>query len=608
MSIAAHLPVQSARFTQRVTLSLRPRGTLLPLSSILVGALLLTGCEQPQAPLRNRSRPTQRTAKSHLDKAVEFLKRFDEFEKQQAARQTTYHLNSWMDQQTPPGDWQADEMIRTLPRAIREGPAIAQLDRTQFQISDADQLREVAWLQSLAGWVPNRPDPSPLQDELARQAAQLESPAREQLMLAYRLFDWTVRNVHLDELLEYPADPVAVGSESSWRPAPMRLVPGPGYQLQPWQVLLYGHGDALGRARVFLLLARQHGIPVVMLAFPGLTSTPRPRPWMTAALIDQQLYLFDTQLGIPIPGPEDQLVATLENVLDDPELLSSMAVGNEFSYEIADRDKKRIQALIDASPAALALRTQMVEEQLTGENRLKLTVNASRLAKQLKACRGIDDVKLWTLPYEAAWYRDALEAAMEKDERVAAQYYLRYGVFETRATLVRGRYAHFRGQFENEGEKKGAKMLYLESRIPDSRIEQIATSPEVQQEFGLQRRPNEHEQAYLNRLTNVRIMVMQTKAYASYWLGLAHFDAGDPESAIEWFQGRILEDDDEANPWADGASYNLARAHEALGDIEKARDILLADRSHQQHGNVLRARLLRRARKTAAETAPDAAP
>jgi tetratricopeptide (TPR) repeat protein len=562
-------------------------------------AVLVGGCEEPQR-VRPRSTNTRASADSDLDIGLDFLKRLDEFEKQQAGRQATGHLNRWIGEQAVPEGWQPDDLVRTLPRVVREGPAIGKLSNQQSELSKVDDLIEVVWMNSIARWVSGQPAVSPLADIVARQAKKLETTASEQLILSDRLFDWTIRNVQLDVLLDYPADQVAVnqaGENAPNRhlgPPAARLLPGPGYQLQPWQVLLYGHGDSLARARVFILLARQHNIPVVMLAFPGLTTPPRPRPWVAAALIDQQLYLFDTQLGLPIPGPGENAVATLEDVLDDPKLLSSLGVGEEFSYRIPSRDLKSIQALIDASASSLSLRFKLIEDQLTGDNRMRLTVAPTQIAEQLKKCRGIEEVALWSLPYEADWYREAMLRAIDNEPRVAAQHYVKYGVFETRTALVKGRYAHFRGQFDNVGDLNGAKVHYRDSRIPDSRIDMIATSPEVQRSFGVDRLPNENELAFQNRLSNISVMVMQTKAYASYWLGLAHYDTGNPQAATEWFKGRIL-DANQESPWAASARYNLGRAYEALGKIEEARNIYLADRSNQQHGNVVRARLLRRA-------------
>ena len=46
-------------------------------------------------------------------------------------------------------------------------------------------------------------------------------------------------------------------------------------------------------------------------------------------------------------------------------------------------------------------------------------------------------------------------------------------------------------------------------------------------------------------------------------------------------------------PWTDGARYNAARCYEALGELEKAIELLETGDSPQQHGNLLRAKMLR---------------
>jgi hypothetical protein len=75
------------------------------------------------------------------------------------------------------------------------------------------------------------------------------------------------------------------------------------------------------------------------------------------------------------------------------------------------------------------------------------------------------------------------------------------------------------------------------------------------------------------------------------WLGQCQLESGRPDAAIEWFQTRTLE------AWPDGplaplARYNLARTYEALGKLPEAQRVLLADKSIQEHGNYLRARML----------------
>src|SRR5690606_32524349 len=107
--------------------------------------------------------------------------------------------------------------------------------------------------------------------------------------------DWTIRNIQLDD------EPSRIISATSEKGVPMTMR----------EVLLFGHGDYLHRAAVFMLLARQANLPVVLLALPDSRRDDGLRPWVTALLVDDDLYLFDTELGLPIPGPDGKGVATL---------------------------------------------------------------------------------------------------------------------------------------------------------------------------------------------------------------------------------------------------------------------------------------------------------
>ncbi len=76
-----------------------------------------------------------------------------------------------------------------------------------------------------------------------------------------------------------------------------------------------------------MLLCRQQQIDTVMLAFDDPRASPRPRPWLPAVLIEDQLYLFDTELGLPIRVPGGGGIATLAQVRQDSGILRSLDIG-----------------------------------------------------------------------------------------------------------------------------------------------------------------------------------------------------------------------------------------------------------------------------------------
>ena len=188
-------------------------------------------------------------------------------------------------------------MTAQLPPSLRDISPLADADKMEFTAYDGFELQEAVWLRDLSNWARGN-----TLDDRQRVA---------------KLFDWIVRNIELDR-------------NSMGRTPQM-----------PWETLLLGHGTALERAWAFILLARQQGIDAAVLATTiapvvaepkhvgepkavggpkgigepeasasGLkgqqAAAPVPmadlRPWCAAVLIEGQLYLFDTTLGIADSG------------------------------------------------------------------------------------------------------------------------------------------------------------------------------------------------------------------------------------------------------------------------------------------------------------------
>ena len=560
-------------------------------------------CLQPAACARSRqaaSAASGQTDREHLSAAMDYLQRADEFEESQARFQVAYHLNRWLEGQDLTEPWQADPLVSRLPRDVRDSREIKELSRGRFLMEEVKWLQEAVWMRQIATWVSQRPGDSRVEAWIEGRAAEMDPLEAEHLALATRLFDWTIRNLQLDELLPYPADVAAQpaqlpgGPETRPIPPPQRGIPGPGYQHFPWQTLIYGHGDAW-QARVFILLCRQEGIDVVMLAFPGKTTTPRPRPWLPAALVQGQLYLFDTRLGLPIPGPGGQGIATLPQVLEDRALLERLTLDDRHRYDIDPSDLRKIIALQDASAAALSRRMKLVERQLTGQDRVVLTTDPTAVAERIRKCPGVAEMGIWSVPYETTWFQDAMQTRIQEDQQTAAQYYRDYGVFTTRNLLVQGRYRHFRGEFDAQGDEKGAKSLYLEMRIPKAQLEKLATSEDVQKQLGLERERGEREILWKARLASSEHMINQAKLHATYWLGLAQYDTGKLDAAVEWFERRTIAGSP-GTPWTPGARYNLGRTYQAQNNLEAAARWYEADdTSPQEQGDRLAARWLKQA-------------
>lgn len=524
-----------------------------------LAALLTAGCE-PAASTTKRG-PTQmaNTQGGLFDSVADNLNRVEEFDTGQVLRQICDRLNQWYVQDKPQTNWQLDPMVAKLPEEYRNLLAVKLLDSTQYRLpDDAWFLLEAVWLRDISN--------------LAR------GDQFEDLAVAQRLFDWTIRNVQLEPDPSGKADVV---------------------RHRPFEAVLYGRATAEERAWVFTLLARQQGLDVVQLALADKQGKP-PRWWLSALLSGNQLYLFDDRLGLPIPGPDGKGVATLEQVVADPGLLRRLDLDEKRPYPVQADDLARVVAYVEGSPHDLSRRMALVESRLSGKQKMVLTSPGHELAERVKKVSHVSETRLWPLPFEVAqWQANLTSTGIQLANRDmylfqtlptvvtgGARQPLRDQrgrvAFTPQPTLMTGRSLHFKGLYDG---LKGAKAYYLNARPTDEIINEFKLPANVEREM---------RQEDLPRLEASQIVAMRrAKQNATYWLGLIHYEQKHTDEAIDFLGKRTLE----ANPnglWAAGARFNLARLYEENGQSEKAAELYAGDtKSPQSHGNQLRGRWLK---------------
>ncbi|HUE69386.1 MAG TPA: tetratricopeptide repeat protein [Pirellulaceae bacterium] len=516
-----------------------------------------------------------------------------------------YYFNKWMHQQDGVEvDEKLDPLIDNLPRTYRHDKLPQELRRRIITQGDIFYLLQCAWFRDVSGRVADAPLSGELAPWLEEQEKSLGIDDAGKLATAARLFDWTIRNIQLDPLPPPPAPPKAIvgaadpASALASKPGPLRGELGPGYGQLPWQTLLYGHGDAWERARTFILLSRQAGLDVVMLAIPEMEGAGGNRPWLPALLLKGQLYLFDTGLGLPIPGPAGRGIATLEQVVADESLLEQLDLPGDDPYPIHADDLTAVSALIDAELASLTVRMRLLEPAIVGKRKMTLVTRPSELKKELEACKHVSGVSLWRVAIEAELYQAMLPEALERDppQRLARERLIR--LFEPGRPLMHARHLHLQGKFDtppDEESQLGARQRYSQLRLSDKRIESVDDSL-GREILGLGNYPLPSDPAERKaELDNMMAVMRIARQHATYWIALSHAETGNNEIAVEWFRDLVLTADPDT-PWQTGARYNLGRCYEALGKWDQARQIYLTDDSPQRHGNVLRAAAISRER------------
>jgi len=570
-------------------------------------AALVAGCDNEMASVREvqlkrQQELQQQSVQDHLGETMALLDQFVDLNEEKAARQVAYHLNQWSDQQaatsnrttanTAGGSGRPlPELLKSLTGVVAEERLAEELGRERFQPRDVRLLRDGYLFRRIASWAekPERDDPI-LENWWEEANESIGEEAAEKLRAAARLFDWTVRNVALEPPVTAPT-----GIPAPKLPLGMTFE-GPGYRQTDYQTVWRGRGDWMQRAGVFTQLCFQANLDAAVLAAMD-TQSGKQRPWCVGVLIDDSVYLFEPQLGLPVPGPDQTGIATLAQARRDDSVMRRLNVLGYYDYPLSKSDVSQNVALINATVEQLAPRMKRLEESLTGQRRLTLAVDSDELVRRWDDQPGIADVRLWGVPFLAEVYGAELQRFAARNPAFGFWYLLRWAILEgetpSAKELARGRWAHLTGQFgdiEASGEK-GARTLYLRQRPPEFDIDDLRIDVDLQATYGARRRPGMSAEEFESQLQQVQSLMRLGKRTATYWLSLVQYDDGRFETAANWFDKRVL-DEDQASFWNNAANYNLARSFEQQGEIERAVELLKSEPSLSAHGDRLRARLL----------------
>jgi uncharacterized ferredoxin-like protein len=130
----------------------------------------------------------------------------------------------------------------------------------------------------------------------------------------------------------------------------------PGAAPRPvFRAMLFGRGTAADRAWVFAAILRQLKISAVVVspARAPAAKQAASSPYLVGVLLNGKIYLFDMQLGLPVPAADDdpsnpliRTPATLAQFVADPKIARSLSTG-DFKYPLAAGDLKnpRVQLI-----------------------------------------------------------------------------------------------------------------------------------------------------------------------------------------------------------------------------------------------------------------------
>jgi hypothetical protein len=286
--------------------------------------------------------------------------------------------------------------------------------------------------------------------------------------------------------------------------------------------------------------------------------------------VDKKAYLFEQRIGHEIPGPDGTGVATLEEVMTDPNVLTRLDIPGLSPYGVSTAElagsTSRISVMIESSPGYMAPRMRLLQGQLRGEHRTTLFRDPREQAVNFADAIGrnrLGNVTLWDLPIR-------VDQALFNDGKFVAATQLSLQFFDGKLPLLYARTAQLRGELV-EATDKFVAMRFAENAVMKDKAK-TPIPPDVQRAIDF---------------------------YSTYFLAQCQMDRGNAKQAEDLYR-KFLDMSPDPGPgryyyymlrW--GALNNMARICEARGDRAGAVAYYLEDvKTSDRHGNLLRARNL----------------
>lgn len=600
---------------------------------LLLTPLLLSGCRDRSQVNVSEIRPRE-TESDNLQTALAIVDGLDNADLSQATSACIYNFNQWIEKHDDDSQWVTPSLLSALPIHLAGTGLVNNVGAKRFFPPDVNYLQEMSWISQIARWIQaNEVDHRKIWDDHIPASVQREDRAKLQKVL--RMFDWTVRNVQLEPLLEYPEVP-----EGETRTAPELGMPGPGYSMAVRDILVFGKGDWWQRARVLALLARQVDVSVVLLGLPAEFGEAK-QPWLTACLIGDQLYLLDVKDGLPVLTEDGSAIATLHGLRQNQKYAVTLLPA---SIEASGEEMlSGLVGLIEADVMSVSHRMAILEKYLTGDRQMKLTTMPNTLSRELRTKHAIEKSEIWVPTYEYYAFATALNARISEGDAGVITFLKEkqdYQILEDMYQLKEGRFKSFRGLFDDfeigvgQETQRGSKTLLMSSRLSQDKIVKVTTDRQVQEELGYVRPDEMSLTAWQENLRRTKLIFVKTKDMASYMIGMIHMEQGNYSDAIDWLERRTLQIgvddtppaslDPNQNPIAQNPSldllsglvgqnstpevnrleksiydtsarYNLARCYLALGDYQRAKELLEDDAfdAAQKRGNAKLLRVLK---------------
>ena len=600
------------------------RQALTSISALAIAFLVVaTGCERPEDPMLKILQSTvSNTQIDDLSRTLDFVfseRQSDQTEFNNRVSQGLNRWGSYSKELFDSAEWEQDATVKDLLETFAdELPTIDRMDGSSFLTTDSQYLQSLAWLDFIANRVgetgylgqfelyrlmadlydPDDDEEAPIDVLFQKLNPELSAEEAQKLSLAIQLFDWVTRNIQLDPVPSYTEEEIEEQRLVEADTLSAMGLAAPGAKRDPWQLMMFARGDYIEKAKLFMALCHRVDLPSTMFA-----TGDDEKPWAVGVLVGEKFYLFDTKMGLPILGKENN-IATLTDVRADASLLSSLdltvkeSLADDTKYWVTEKDLEKITGLVYWNPTSASRRISILESNLVGDQEMLMSQRADKTIAKFPTVENVE-FKPWDIALKTAQFRKVLGEAMQKavsDDELAQRiswnfteegYIIGFSNYRTaRSRFIRGKFERNAEQLRSRAAIESFAMLMYD----DATIAGLEIDRDLQAMIGIRKAdqtPVEFEQNIRSRQSQMFLV----RRDAGLFMCQSHFDHGNLSTTAEWVPKLLKEQDVER--WETGLNYLNARALEAQHRYDDSIEQLKAEGT-QQHGNLIRVRLLKK--------------
>jgi hypothetical protein len=432
--------------------------------------------------------------------------------------------------------------------------------------SDVDGFSEASLSSIPAGW---------LKEAQRKEILSPEFTAPDALFIRNSLLTATMaryaageRQTELDRgvaLFDFAMRTVALQNSS------LPQLPFPLYE-----IILLGQGTPDDRAWVFAALLKQQRIDTVILQ-----ARDDPEAKLVGVILDGEVYLFDTRLGLPIPRADDPpsahitRPATWNEMKEHPEWWQMLTLRADQPYPWNTEQLESADVFMYSAPESWSTRMRQLESVLPASSLCVLSdplvepspggIAVESLAKRMAKGNAEwtpDKLRFWSHPLNLA---DRLKALGQQAQQL---------------TLVFQRFTvPLDMKFNENGQLVSAKPSLQHQKC---RTEQLlgkfneATNHFLSiRHLAVEALPQELR-ANPQQGQQIQQFYLWAASDASYWSAACKIEQGEYESAVGALQDYLRRYARLGTDWVSAAQWQLALALAELGKFSEARAVIAA--------------------------------